>query len=97
MQKLDGLPGQSEIRPISTLSDYQPSSSRRSRVCSESQEILGGQRRSRQAKRRVERMRATYQEERETAESARKQEDPWEQEAEDLYQWTQKLSFDDIR
>lgn len=47
----------------------------------------------------MEQMKKAYREGRETAESqdSEKDEEPWEGEIEDLYQWTQKLSFDDIR
>lgn len=45
-------------------------------------------------------MKAAYREGKETAELPEgntEQEEPWEEEMEDLYQWTQKLSFDDVR
>lgn len=104
LQKLESSlrQSQSETRPGSTLSDYELSSSRRSQVRSEEscRGSDGGQRRSRQARRRAELMKAAYREGRETAElpeGSTKQEEPWEEEIDDLYQWTQKLSFDDIR
>lgn len=45
-------------------------------------------------------MKKAYKEGRETAEPQEgggKQEETWEEEIDDLYQWTQNLSFDDIR
>ena len=67
----------------------------------ESRASDGGQRRSRQAKRRTEALKKAYKEGRESergeTEGGEEEEEAWEEEAEDLYQWTQTLSFDDIR
>lgn len=43
-------------------------------------------------------MRKAYkEEEQEGSEGEEIEEETWEEEAEDLYQWTQKLSFADVR
>ena len=64
------------------------------------------QRRSRQAKKRAELMRKTYsrtqsregeEQDNREGEGQEREVEAWQEEAEDLYQWTQNLSFDDIR
>ena len=59
----------------------------------------GALRRSRQAKQRANKMRKAYREKTDTEEGEEEEGQEmreWEQEADDLYQWTQQLSFDDI-
>ena len=60
-----------------------------------------GGRRSRQAKQRAEKMRKLYGLSREGSSpgdevTKKETEDDWELEADDLYQWTQELSLEDI-
>lgn len=98
---------QQQIRTVPSLADInQIPSSQRSRVRSGSGHEAGGQRRSRQARRRAERMKKAYNREEsqdcwEEAEGEGEGQgngaEAWEEDVEDLYQWTQKLSYDDIR
>ncbi len=53
-------------------------------------------RRSRQAKHRADKMRKVYTSGDVEAEKEEVEDDDWDQEADDLYQWTQKLSFEDV-
>ena len=67
-----------------------------------------GGRRSRQAQQRVDKMRKVYGLDRSSEEGPntgvrvhketvkKEKDEDWEQEADDLYQWTQELSFEDI-
>lgn len=96
-------------RAISVPGDfYQPPSSQgsqRSQVRTPTSAGDCTQRRSRQAKKRAELMRKTYSRSRSReegrdsgeGEGQERGEEAWQEEAEDLYQWTQNLSFDDIR
>ncbi len=55
-----------------------------------------GGRRSRQAKQRADKMRKLYTSGDVEAEKEEAEDDDWDLEADDLYQWTQELSFEDI-
>ena len=83
------------LRAMSTLSN----APQRSRVITSSEESASrSQRRSRQAKRRTEMMRKVYSEGLDEGVVKEVVEvEAWDEEVEDLYQWTQSLSFDDVR
>ncbi len=94
-----------QLKVLSSLGEAQPPWTRPPH--SRGPLSMGGeaQRRSRQAKRRADKMRRVYKEGGREGEGLttplsgekREEEEEREEEIDDLYQWTQKLSFDDIR
>ena len=93
-----------QLKALSSLSEAQPPWPH---LLHRGSLSAGGEarRRSRQAKQRAEKMRKMYHQEegggrgREevATPTSRAEGEDWEEEIDDLYQWTQKLSFDDIR